>query len=150
MQNKQQYLNGIKQTITYKAFDHGPADTAEVITRLIDDSYYLILKGDLPTIKIKPFTGNAELPHILESASKGDPAMMRTLAYEYLVMADHIDSKIRDKEDKKLHADRTKAWNLLHVHAYLQPDQWEWETISESDKQAVTVVVDLQRQLDNQ
>lgn len=148
MANRKADLDEITSVIEELGCTNNPGPTAVESAKIIDRSFLVIPKNQLPKVEISP-SGNGRLPHITEAASKGDTKVMRELAYEYLAMADFVDAKKAKDEDLKL---KTARWNAYKV-LYPYQNMWTLGTFNYDDldalpKRAINEIVNLRSQLD--
>lgn len=138
MDNNPKYLNGIRSVIGHKVYDRSPAEVADEIVALIDQSYFLILQDDLPEVELNSHL-RGKLKNISEFSCDGDPEKLRKLGYEYLSMADFLGQK-KTLEEDKLRRARWDAYSTLYPYQ----NMYEFETFD----YMVNTQVNIQRAID--
>lgn len=155
MKNKEQHLTGIRQTITYKAFDRGPEDTAKAVTDLIDKAYILIERNDeMPTITFgsldDAFAGEgfARTKHLTENVYNGDYKKIRDLGLQYLVMADYVENKVIKAQTEKAAMRRYRVFKELFPENETTLEAFEWSSLHEFERMVIDKMVLLNMELD--
>jgi hypothetical protein len=152
LKNDPQEIQLIIEEIEREACHNNPGPTAEAAAAFIDETYLQIPKESLPT----PNFGSLEdafgpqvarIGSITENVFDGDFDKMRRLGYEYLSMSFYVAEKKQKQEEAELQALRADAWNLIHPHSDVSPEQFDWANCNTTVRNAINAIVDLKRQL---
>lgn len=147
MKNKTDHVNNVKRII-------GKADGWQGVqgsTDEISNTYLLIPKFLFPKVYLSE-NNRGTLSRINEFTSGGNPEDMRKMAYEYLAMADYIDTK-KEQEGLKLKEAQFAAYNHLfpYQNLYDTIDDFNYATLDlkVSERRAIDEIVRLKSQIDN-
>lgn len=156
MKNSQNDLNLITQTFEEEGCYDNPRAAAVASVAFLDNFYVVIPRSALPKIGFgsldDAFAGNtkAKLENMSENVHDGNTEKMRNLAYQYLVMADYVDGKVKRVEESNLTKLRVEAWLTLHPKSGITAADMtaaDYDQLTRNDKAAVDAVVALKREL---
>lgn len=149
MKNDNRIIDEITHKIEERACYGNPGPVAVESGKFIDENFVLIRRSDLPKVEVSIHTGRAYTDAINETASGGDPEKMRNLAYQYLAMADFIDSK-KDKEaELKLQHQRWNAYLAIYPNQNMYTfDSFDYMRDTQiSIRRAIDEIVKLRNEL---
>lgn len=147
MKNDTKIIDEITQKIEERACYGNPGPVAVDSGKFIDTNFLLIRRSDLPTVAI--INGKGDLIHINEQASQGNTDTMRTIAYEYLAMADFVDAKASDAAEKELKKKRWEAYSTIYPYQNMYSfDSFDYMRDTQINVQrAIDEIVKLRNQL---
>lgn len=148
MKNATKIIDEIVSTIEEKACYNNPGPAAREAVAEMDEDYIIIPRSGLPKITYSS-VGTPSLTRISARASNGDTTEMRSLAYEYLTMADYLDDKKAEGETLKLRTAQWEAYSTIFPYQNMYEfDTFDYKVNTQVNTQrAIDEIVKLRAQI---
>lgn len=153
MKNSESLMDEVSSVIeNAMAVSNGEAVSSA--TKIIDDAFLLIPKGELPTLYFgsidDAFSGDpAQTVNLTEKAFNGDFKKMRDLGLQYLVMADYVERKVIKEQVDSAKLRRYKVFKELYPDEYTADlDDFTWEGLTSFERMVIDKMVLMHIELD--